>query len=57
MTGGPIEEAIAEQEGGDPACWAHLICPQCGAPTGDVHASTCALGAHDPLPDTDAAPR
>ena len=20
----------ADTEGGDPACWAHLICPECG---------------------------
>jgi hypothetical protein len=28
----------AESEGGDPSCWAHLVCPECGAVLeGKVH--------------------
>lgn len=28
-------------EGGDPACWAHLLCPGCGAVLTDGHLPRC----------------
>lgn len=28
---GPMDAEDAEDEGGDPVCWAHLLCPACGA--------------------------
>jgi hypothetical protein len=44
--GSPLEcpacgEEAAEEElgGGDPACWANRVCPECGALDG--HAATC----------------
>lgn len=30
-----------EDEGGDSACWAHLLCPECGAVTGGEHGPGC----------------
>jgi hypothetical protein len=27
--------------GGDPACWAHLVCPECGSVVSDGHRLGC----------------
>jgi uncharacterized protein YeaO (DUF488 family) len=32
-----------EDDGGDAACWAHLVCPQCGAIETEGHRPVCAL--------------
>jgi uncharacterized protein YeaO (DUF488 family) len=32
-----------EDDGGDAACWAHLVCPQCGAIETEGHRPGCAL--------------
>jgi len=39
------EEMTAEgSDGGDAACWAHLLCPDCGVVLdGSAHTSTCAV--------------
>lgn len=29
------------EEGGDPVCWAHLVCPECGAITSGEHRAGC----------------
>jgi hypothetical protein len=35
-------------EGGDPVCWAHLVCPECGAITSEGHRAGCALAPAAP---------
>ena len=37
----PDEEDDAP--GGDPVCWAHLLCPECGAVTTEGHRADCSL--------------
>ena len=32
-----------DDEGGDAACWAHLVCPDCGAIETEGHRAGCAL--------------
>jgi hypothetical protein len=32
-------EEIADR--GEPACWAHLVCPQCGAMESEGHQQGC----------------
>lgn len=40
------EPTPGEEQGGDPACWAGLLCPECGAVLdGGAHRSGCAAGA------------
>jgi hypothetical protein len=34
-------------EGGETACWAHLVCPECGAMTTEGHRPSCAFGRRD----------
>jgi hypothetical protein len=34
-----------EAEGGDPVCWAHLVCDECGAVTTEGHREGCSAGA------------
>ena len=46
----PGEDASA---GGDPACWAHLVCPDCGAVESEGHRAGCRFGE---LGDVDADP-
>lgn len=31
-------------DGGDPACWAHLLCPVCGNLETEGHQATCPYG-------------
>jgi uncharacterized protein YeaO (DUF488 family) len=37
-------DAAAEDAGGEAACWAHLVCPDCGAMVSEGHAPGCAAG-------------
>jgi hypothetical protein len=34
----PLEES---QGGGDPVCWAHLVCDECGAISAEGHHAGC----------------
>jgi hypothetical protein len=35
---------VTHSEGGEPACWAHLLCPECGVVLdGGGHAKDCKL--------------
>jgi hypothetical protein len=34
-------------EGGETACWAHLVCPECGAMTTEGHRPSCRFGSRD----------
>lgn len=38
-----------DEDGGDAACWAHLLCPECGAVLdGGEHADGCSLSGVAP---------
>ncbi len=39
-----VEDAeVMDEDAGDPACWAHIVCPECGAPVeGGSHHPGCA---------------
>ena len=43
---GSADESVPLESGGDPACWAHLVCEKCGTVLeGSAHRDTCsALG-------------
>ena len=36
-------KAHYEEGGGEPACWAHLVCPDCNAIAGENHRPDCTL--------------
>jgi len=36
------------EEGGDPVCWAHLVCPECGAITSEGHRAGCGSAREAP---------
>ncbi len=39
------DDAGDDAEGGDPVCWAHLVCDECGAITTEGHREGCSAGA------------
>ena len=39
----PPPGASEPPEGGETACWAHLVCPECGAMTTEGHRPSCAF--------------
>ena len=41
-------EPADEEEGGDPVCWAHLVCPECGAIETEGHRDGCELAGQAP---------
>jgi 2-polyprenyl-6-methoxyphenol hydroxylase-like FAD-dependent oxidoreductase len=43
----PLARDDGEAEGGDPVCWAHLVCDECGAITTEGHRPGCSAGAPD----------
>jgi hypothetical protein len=38
----------ADEAGGDPVCWAHLVCPECGAIETEGHRAGCQLAGQAP---------
>ena len=48
------DDADAYRTGGDPACWAALVCPNCGAlpdPPVSISAGTRCARCGEPYPD------
>ena len=44
------DDAGDEAEGGDPVCWAYLVCEECGAITTEGHRAGCSrsqAGRHE----------
>jgi len=37
----PLGDEAEETEGGDPVCWAYLVCEECGAITTEGHRDGC----------------
>jgi hypothetical protein len=40
-TEAPSRADVELNEGGDPACWAHLVCPECGLLNSTKHPNRC----------------
>jgi hypothetical protein len=38
-----MDDAAEPEEGGNPVCWAHLVCPDCGAISSEGHRAGCQL--------------
>ena len=41
-------EQAEQPEGGETACWAHLVCPECGAMTTEGHRPSCTFASREP---------
>jgi hypothetical protein len=49
----PQDREVGDDRGGDAACWANLVCEECGAVQGDAHREGC---TRDPGPVTRRRP-
>ncbi|HLI38928.1 MAG TPA: hypothetical protein VKV80_16550 [Streptosporangiaceae bacterium] len=47
---GAWEGTGEEQAGGDPACWACLVCEECGAVISEGHLGSCSRSGRPPAP-------
>lgn len=36
-----------EELGGDPVCWAHLVCPECGTIVSEGHRDGCGMAEQE----------
>jgi hypothetical protein len=39
------DDTLPPAAGGDPVCWAHLVCPECGAVESEGHRPGCPLAS------------
>jgi rubrerythrin len=46
-----VDEADPDAGGGDPACWLHRICPECGAVLSSAPPTVCPRCGADVLPE------
>ncbi|MGZ4607726.1 MAG: hypothetical protein ACXVXV_16470 [Blastococcus sp.] len=45
----PVRGSVPDDEGGDPACWLHRVCPECGRLADEEPPTRCpACGAAVP---------
>ena len=42
-----------EERGGEAACWAHLVCPDCGAMESEGHRPECPAASQQPRSPAD----
>jgi hypothetical protein len=47
MLAGPADACGAEEQGGEPACFANLVCPECGSVVTEGHAAGCAAAQEE----------
>lgn len=40
-----VAEVVAVPEGADAACWAHIVCPECGSVLSEGHRPGCSQPA------------
>jgi hypothetical protein len=48
--GPAVPRMIAGEEGGEAACYAHLVCAECGAVTAEGHRDRCSLSLPQATP-------
>jgi hypothetical protein len=41
--GAPVPEPEQDRDGGDPVCWAFMVCEECGAVVSEGHRAGCSV--------------